>query len=76
LTRKIVFSRVSTPGGALSISHFSTVGASMKWFCPTSRVPAWALYSFWKTVRGAGVARPLSAVKKLDSQASLVYVTS
>ena len=43
LMKKIVFLRVSIPGGAWSISHFSTVGASMKLFFPTSRVPACSL---------------------------------
>ncbi len=43
LTKKIVFSRVLTPEGAWSISHFSTDGASMKWFWPTSRVPSCSL---------------------------------
>jgi hypothetical protein len=36
--------------------HFSTAGASIQWFWPTSSLPFWALYSSWNSVRGFGWA--------------------
>ena len=64
----------STPAGGFSMIHFSTLGASIQWFCPTSSVPACALYSSWKIVRGFGVARLVSFAKNLFSHDAAVSI--
>ena len=70
LTKKIVFWRVLTPDGAWSISHFSTVGASMKWLLADVPRPGLVVVERpGRAFAAPGSRSPSSAVKKLFSQA-------
>ncbi len=67
---------VSTPAGAWSISHRSTLGPSMKWFSLTSStLDFWSLYACWNNVSGAGSASPDKAPKNWSSNAASAKVT-